>query len=398
MKSKYFFSILLVAASLIGSNAGFFSYFKDWWKSFGGVDENVKVLFSPNLYTAYSYKLSDMAEIVHNPQFDRKLPTVVYIHGFLGDGEFDFSVMAVRSAYRKKKNQNFIAVDWSAYSRFVFGVPYFSNVKKLQQICEDIAGQLELIRTQGCSCYKNIYIVGHSLGGQCAGLIGRHLRKISNNNFVIPKIYALDPAGPDFEDYKLQSTFGCISRNDADYVQIIHANGHRYGMVNSVGHADFYPNGGMSQPGCSDDVCSHTFAWIFYQQSVREEAGFLARKCDSYDNFEKGNCDSNEIAYMGYSSNGTRPIGTYFLRTHPSKFGTALRSEGLKSTKSYLILEDGTKTANPGDFGFMASNRRLVNPDIGLFGKELPLKKYNEVLRAHRHHHSQHKNIIRPDL
>jgi len=67
---------------------------------------------------------------------------------------------------------------------------------------------------------------------------------------------------------------------------------------------------------------------FFYQQSVRGEGGFLTRKCDSYDNFEKGNCDSNEVSYMGYSSNGTLPIGTYFLRTHPSKFGPALGENG----------------------------------------------------------------------
>jgi len=180
-------------------------------------------------------------------------------------------------------------------------------------------------------------------------------------------------------------------------VQIIHTDGNKFGMKSSVGHSDFYPNGGMSQPGCGDDACSHSFAWIFYQQSVREEAGFLARKCDSYNNFIKGNCDSNEVSYMGYSNNGTLPMGTYFLRTHPSKFGTALRGEGLKNTISYLILPDGTKIVNTGDFGYRASNSRLVNPNEGLFGKELPYEKYNEYLRAH-HHHSSGKNVIKPDL
>ncbi|XP_070503355.1 lipoprotein lipase-like [Chironomus tepperi] len=311
-----------------------------------------------------------MSEIVHNPEFDRKRPTVVYIHGFLGDGEFDYSVMAVRSAYRRENNQNFIAIDWSAYSRFVFGVPYFDNVKNLQKICEGIAEQLEQIRTGGCSCYKNFYLVGHSLGGQCAGLIGRHLKRLSNGNFVIPKIYALDPAGPDFEYVKFQSEFGCISKDDATYVQVIHTNGNKYGVKGPIGHADFYPNGGMSQPGCNRNSCSHQFAWIFYQQSVREEASFLARKCDSYDNFQNGNCENNEISYMGYSSNGTFPMGTYFLRTHPSKFGTALREDGLKNTLSYVILEDGTKTVNSGKFGFMAPTYKQVDPDQELFDKD----------------------------
>ncbi|KAL7020686.1 hypothetical protein ACKWTF_011607 [Chironomus riparius] len=333
-----------------------------------------------------------MHDIVHNGGFDRKLPTVIYIHGYLGDGEFDESVMAVRNAYREENNQNFIAVDWSAFSHFTVGVPYFNNIRKLRQICEEIAVQLDKIRNQGCSCYKNFYLVGHSLGGQCAGLVGRHLKKISNNHFVISKIYALDPAGPDFETKSiihLHKSFDCISRNDADYVQIIHTNGNRYGLSKSLGHADFYPNGGMSQPGCKSDVCSHTFAWIFYQQSIRLEGGFLARQCDSYDNFQRGNCDLNEISFMGFSSNGTRPTGTYFLRTHPSKFGPALREEGLKRTISYLILEDGSKQTNTGIYGFRAPVSNVTNLKEGNSPNEIPLDRYNEML--HRQHIDQNR-------
>jgi len=73
-----------------------------------------------------------MHEIVHNPQFNKSLPSVVYIHGYLGDGEFDYSAMAVRSAYRNKNNQNFIAIDWSAYSHFTSGIPYLGNIEKLK--------------------------------------------------------------------------------------------------------------------------------------------------------------------------------------------------------------------------------------------------------------------------
>ena len=92
------------------------------------------MLDSPNLYTAYSYDLESLSEIVHNPEFDKKLPTVIYIHGYLNDGEFHTSVMAVRSAYRKDKHQNFIAIDWSAFSHFTFGVPYKGNISKLKLV------------------------------------------------------------------------------------------------------------------------------------------------------------------------------------------------------------------------------------------------------------------------
>lgn len=107
-----------------------------------------------------------MSDIVNNPKFQKDRPTVVYVHGWLEDGEFEESVMAVRSAYRVKDDHNILVVDWSVYSKWNFPIPYKSSISKLKDICEMLAEQLELIRTGGCNCYKNIYLVGHSLGGQ----------------------------------------------------------------------------------------------------------------------------------------------------------------------------------------------------------------------------------------
>ncbi|KAL7020687.1 hypothetical protein ACKWTF_011608 [Chironomus riparius] len=397
MRNINLLKLFLISIFIIGINGDILDYLKGWKESFGSIGKNVKVLFSPNLYTAYSYKLESMSNIVHNSEFDQNLPTVVYIHGYLDDGEFEESTMAVRSAYRKKNKQNFIAIDWSAFSYFTSDIPYLGNIKKLKLICEGIAVQLELIRTQGCSCYKNFYLVGHSLGSQCTGLVGRHLRKISNENFIISRIYALDPARPDFEKripFVFSKRFDGISRNDADYVQVIHTNGNRYGVKSAVGHADFYPNGGMSQPGCNDDSCSHQYAWMFFQQSIREEGAFLARKCDSYDNFQNGNCDSNEVSYMGYSSNGTSPMGTYFLRTHPSKFGSALGEEGLKRTNSYLIFENGTKTSDTMGYGLRHLKPNKINLDDRNSTNEISLDRFNEMLRNQqiRDNHYQDEN------
>lgn len=41
----------------------------------------------------------------------------------------------------------------------------------------------------------NVHMVGHSLGGQMVGKIGRELQEISRGKLVIPRIYVLDPAG-----------------------------------------------------------------------------------------------------------------------------------------------------------------------------------------------------------
>jgi pimeloyl-ACP methyl ester carboxylesterase len=129
---------------------------------------------------------------------------------------------------------------------------------------------------------NKLHLVGHSLGGQCIGLVSRHLKALSDNRHIIPRLFALDPAAPGFESgnffsqiYNLitfQSVeFSMISPDDAKYVQIIHTNAGKYGIEASRGHVDFFPNSGEHQSGCDlefqDDVCSHRRAWHYYQAS-----------------------------------------------------------------------------------------------------------------------------------
>lgn len=35
-----------------------------------------------------------------------------------------------------------------------------------------------------------------------------------------------------------------------------------------TGHKDFYPNNGMSQPGCILSTCDHSRAWEIYAESI----------------------------------------------------------------------------------------------------------------------------------
>lgn len=42
-----------------------------------------------------------------------------------------------------------------------------------------------------------------------------------------------------------------LNAADADFVDIVHTNGHLYGSPGPMGHVDFFPNGGGPyQPGC----------------------------------------------------------------------------------------------------------------------------------------------------
>lgn len=41
-----------------------------------------------------------------------------------------------------------------------------------------------------------------------------------------------------------------INKNDATFVDIIHTNGKGLGLIEPLGHIDFYPNGGKKQMNC----------------------------------------------------------------------------------------------------------------------------------------------------
>lgn len=60
----------------------------------------------------------------------------------------------------------------------------------------------------------------------------------------------IDPAGPCFEG---TSDTARLSVNDAEYVEAIHTS-NLLGYIPPIGHSDFYPNGGIAQPGCFTNI------------------------------------------------------------------------------------------------------------------------------------------------
>ena len=75
-----------------------------------------------------------MPDILQAQEFNQKLPTVIYIHGYLEDGEFGYSAERLRDAFLHRNDHNFIAVDWSAFSRYITGLAYFGNIPKLKEV------------------------------------------------------------------------------------------------------------------------------------------------------------------------------------------------------------------------------------------------------------------------
>ncbi len=97
-----------------------------------------------------------------------------------------------------------------------------------------------------------------SLGAQTAGMVANFL--LSGK---LKRITGLDPAKPLFIFAKNNRKLG---KDDAEFVDIIHTDVLQRGVLSTAGHADFYVNGGIEQPGCSiqTNICKfHRFLDIF---------------------------------------------------------------------------------------------------------------------------------------
>ncbi|XP_012940354.1 pancreatic triacylglycerol lipase-like [Aplysia californica] len=97
-------------------------------------------------------------------------------------------------------------------------------------------------------------MVGHSLGSHIMGYAGKEIQRLRNSK--LGRISGLDPAGPFFESY---SSVVRVDKSDATFVDIMHTDAEAlldagFGTRYSIGHVDFYPNGGEHQPGCPEET------------------------------------------------------------------------------------------------------------------------------------------------
>ena len=124
-----------------------------------------------------------------------------------------------------------------------------------------------------------------------------------------------------------------LDSTDALYVDIVHTNGKHLpelglGMLQPIGHVDFYPNGGQHQPGCSLNSvgnifslpsCSHDSSCQFFIDSIKNTCNHTSYACDSEEEFNKGNClqcSARGCNRMGYWSSPFLDLGTCYLTTN----------------------------------------------------------------------------------
>ncbi|CAB4064290.1 GABRA [Lepeophtheirus salmonis] len=237
--------------------------------------------------------------------FKASRPTKLIVHGFLDSAQV-FWVKEMTDALLDYMDFNVIVVDWNAGARAI----YSQAAANTRLVGLEVASLIEYLITQRDCKAKGFHLIGHSLGSHISGYAGEAL--IKKYSQKLGRISGLDPAEPLFQS---MPEFVRLDPSDAEFVDAIHTDSKSiimlgYGMMDPVGHVDFYPNGGVDQPGCAlmdfhenfenlDDVgrhlvaCSHDRALQYYIESIRETNStckFIAHECSSYEKFKQGSC------------------------------------------------------------------------------------------------------------
>lgn len=70
-----------------------------------------------------------------------------------------------------------------------------------------------------------------------------------------------------------------LDPTDARHVQCLYTNRGVIGSLKAICTSDYFANMGISQPGCPDNVCSHSRACHIFEVSLEKNFKFLGRKC-----------------------------------------------------------------------------------------------------------------------
>ncbi|KAK3924946.1 Pancreatic triacylglycerol lipase [Frankliniella fusca] len=294
-----------------------------------GFKEAKLVLFTTNKNATFD--LDTATSLLDDADFNSELPTVLYMHGYEETIDSE-SVGVVSKAFLRKASHNFIFVDWSEYAKS----PYLSAFAALPGVSAVVGDAVDRLVQAGLS-RDGLWLIGHSMGGQMAGILSKSL------DFLPKRITALDPARPGYQ----LSGVPNLTRDDALLVDVIHTDAGVFGFDEPCGHLDFWPNSGRPlQPGCqllsAYVFCSHHRSWWFFSESVNNETAFPAVKCSSWNDFEEGECPVNatNIAYLGYKLPIGAQVGDYYLRTNDaSPFARGLQGVTVDLQKSHGISE-----------------------------------------------------------
>ncbi|XP_044740875.1 pancreatic lipase-related protein 2-like [Chrysoperla carnea] len=245
---------------------------------------------------------------IDQSNFMKNGSTVFIIHGWNDNTEHDiFTYMS--NELLQAENLNIILVDWRHQSAQLYPVA----AQSVQQMSALVKRFIDFLLRENYLQYKDIHLIGHSLGAQISGIVGHRFKG------QIFRITGLDPAGPLFEFWDPNPDVHNLDQGDARFVDIIHTSCDDFGITNPMGHVDFYPNEGTTpQAGCDSLIamvsCSHVRAVQYYTESVNTKVGFWSTPCSGWMPFVMDECKNKTRVLMGHWTPITTR-GSYYLKT-----------------------------------------------------------------------------------
>ncbi|GFG36664.1 hypothetical protein Cfor_11008 [Coptotermes formosanus] len=295
---------------------------------------------------------------VEGSVFDPALPIKILVHGYGGQFKSP-NIIAAKNAILQASDVNVILVNWQKAARG----QYARAVSNAELVGRLVGKTLLSMVTMGTKP-SDIHVTGFSLGAQVAGFIGETFK---SSGLKLGRITGLDPASFLFESWTLPPSRR-LDHTDADYVEVIHTDGSRiwsdgFGLLSPVGHVDYFPNGGIDQPGCRDSyvgalafrisnnanssaVCSHGRVWgIFLEILTSKHCQFVGFSCpglrDFRQDFLHGNCFrscDDDISTCGIMGQAGKARGALYLVTRPTSpyCGQQLRASVLIAPRTLL--------------------------------------------------------------
>ncbi|CAG0904675.1 unnamed protein product [Darwinula stevensoni] len=249
----------------------------------------------------------------------------------------------MRDAFLAHEDVNVMILSWFKGA----GPPYSQAMANIRLI-GDIAGQLlHFLGKETGFKMEDVHIVGFSLGAHLASYIGTSVKRMGGK---VGRITGLDPAGVDFEGEDPEVR---LDPGDAEFVDVIHTDGgpYRYsngglgqGLMEPLGHLDFYPNSGLEMPGCNhasiNDVvvqqnisisravmyvtaCNHLRSIDYFLESMKSDCQFLAFSCADWDEFKMG-------YHAGEHKHEGEPMKLYLSTAEASPFCRVMHSVRLE--------------------------------------------------------------------
>ncbi|XP_032049136.1 lipase member H [Aythya fuligula] len=251
-----------------------------------GTDLKVKLM----LYTRQNPDCAEELNSTASKYLDLTKKTTFIIHGYRPTGSAPVWIPGLVQLLLSAEAMNIIVVDWNQGATTIIYSTASRNSKKVAEILKKLIDEMLL---EGASL-DSIHMVGVSLGAHIAGFVGQ----MFDGN--LGRITGLDPAGP---LYRGQPPSERLDPTDAQFVDVIHSDTDGLGYADTLGHIDFYPNGGTDQPGCPLTIfsgmqyfkCDHQRSVFLFMSSLKKSCNITAYPCDSYRSYRNGKCTSCEI-------------------------------------------------------------------------------------------------------